>query len=182
MAGIYAAVFVKESTTFREWVAQHNFPQAQEDRQRLHVTVLHTSKDAHRVKELPCSSAVHVARPESYIILPHGDRRCLALQLKCETLEQRHKELLSLGLTHKYPEFIPHITISYDLGDYLNHHNLPPLPGPIILHKEVLGKASRRFFHDEEYWHRLQIHLSAFKRTMNHTTKQEENDRRILAA
>lgn len=179
MAGIYAAVFVKGATEIREWAAKHNLPQAQEDQQRLHVTVFHTSKSANRLKEIKRANTVHVAHPDGFIILPHGDRKCLALQLKCETLEARFKEFEDMGLEHKYPTFIPHLTLSYDIGDYLNHYDLPSFTTPIILHKEAVVKASTRFFHDHEYWSRLQIHLQSFRRTIKET--KEQHDHRLLA-
>lgn len=180
MAGIYAAVFVKESRELREYVARHNIPQAQEDRQRLHVTVFHTSKSAHLLRNIQRANTVHVAQACGWITLPHGDKTCLALELKCDSLLARFKQLEAMGLEHKYPEFIPHLTLSYDIGDYLKYHSLPPLPGPIILHNEAVVKASRRFFHDNEYWDRLQIHLREYKRTIIQTEK-EENDRCVLA-
>lgn len=45
-------------------------------------------------------------------------KRALVLCYDCQFLERRHKYLMDLyGGTWDYPSYIPHITLSYDIGD-----------------------------------------------------------------
>lgn len=48
------------------------------------------------------------------------NKRCLVIKLESEYLTNRHKELMKNypSLTYDYPEYIPHITLSYDIGDF----------------------------------------------------------------
>lgn len=47
-----------------------------------------------------------------------GGKSALVLAYTSEFLENRHKELMELhGATWDHPSFIPHITLSYDIGD-----------------------------------------------------------------
>jgi len=44
---------------------------------------------------------------------------CLVLKLSAPELVERHHELRRLyGGTHDYPTFEPHVTLSYDIGDF----------------------------------------------------------------
>lgn len=43
----------------------------------------------------------------------------LVLEIECEPLSALHADLRTkYGATHDYPEYIPHITLSYDCGDW----------------------------------------------------------------
>lgn len=48
-----------------------------------------------------------------------GDEtRILVLELDCPTLTDRFEEAMDSGATYDFPEYIPHITLSYDIGDF----------------------------------------------------------------
>lgn len=45
-------------------------------------------------------------------------KRCLVLKYKCDTLSKRHEQLMKENdATYDFPEYTPHITLSYDIGD-----------------------------------------------------------------
>lgn len=45
--------------------------------------------------------------------------RCLVLKYHCPELYQRHHDLMKEhNATYDYPDFIPHITLSYDIEDH----------------------------------------------------------------
>ena len=47
------------------------------------------------------------------------DSRCLVLVIYSEEMNERHTHLREVeGASHDYPSYIPHITLSYDIGDY----------------------------------------------------------------
>lgn len=46
-------------------------------------------------------------------------KRCLVLKLSSTDLQVRHKELMTeLDASYDFPTYIPHITMSYDVGDF----------------------------------------------------------------
>lgn len=56
--------------------------------------------------------------------------RCLVLKFDCDQLHERHHQLRKEhGATHDFPSYEPHITFSYDVGEF-DHHNLPAYDGP----------------------------------------------------
>lgn len=44
-------------------------------------------------------------------------KRALVLKLKSDYLTQRHDLGTELGATYDFPDYIPHVTLSYDVGD-----------------------------------------------------------------
>jgi len=56
-----------------------------------------------------------------------GGKRCLVATIDCEYLKSRHKLARKLGASHDYDQYIPHITLSYDVGDSLTASDLEKL-------------------------------------------------------
>jgi hypothetical protein len=55
---------------------------------------------------------------------------CLVLKFDCPELHERHHFLRKHhGATHDFPSFEPHMTLSYNVGDF-DHQNLPHYDGP----------------------------------------------------
>lgn len=46
------------------------------------------------------------------------EKRILVLELECESLTYRFDEAMESGATYDFPEYIPHVTLSYDIGDF----------------------------------------------------------------
>ena len=99
--GTYVAVVPTPATLalLQAWAdAQH----IELDRD-LHVTLL-------------CSRAVVNVVPKPHEFVATGislDRfgDALVLKLKSDAIETRHGELIAMGGTHDYPDFIPHLTL-----------------------------------------------------------------------
>ena len=43
---------------------------------------------------------------------------CLVLELDCPSLADRFNEAMDRGATFDFPSYIPHVTLSYDIGDF----------------------------------------------------------------
>lgn len=90
----------------------------------LHVTTLysHVPVEVESVKE-----RIFMALTDGYQIMRHrADKTdALVMLLWSPDLHARHKELIAAGGVHDYPDFIPHMTLTYDVGDW-NWKNLPP--------------------------------------------------------
>lgn len=88
---------------------------------KFHTTLLYSRK------ELPNYIAAGKLQPVitsddidfTLDIWPNADKtkRCLVLKYECQWLLDRHNELMEEhGATFDYPEYNPHITLSYDVG------------------------------------------------------------------
>ena len=60
-----------------------------------------------------------VAKPtELHVFETFDKKRALVIKLDCPYLLERHKYLMQkYDLTYDYNEYIPHITLSYDIGE-----------------------------------------------------------------
>ena len=46
-------------------------------------------------------------------------KKCLVVVYDCDKIEKRHKEIRKEhGATHDFPEYIPHVSLSYDIGKF----------------------------------------------------------------
>lgn len=48
------------------------------------------------------------------------ERNVLVVRLACPGLDRRHQELLNSGLTHTYPDYNAHLTLTYDYRGQIN--------------------------------------------------------------
>lgn len=75
-----------------------------------------------------------------------GSKRVLVVTLKSPELHKRHKEIMKEpGATYDFDEYIPHVTLSYDCGDF-----------------DETGHNIKKFFNepleiDEEYEEELKL-------------------------
>jgi len=110
---------------------------------RLHVTILHSDTLTSHYQSDPRS---HIAHPTHYKILTtKTNKACLVLVLDAPTLLERHETLKTIHtLTHTHQEYIPHITISYDVPQDLDLEGLPIYTGAITLGEEYIERRSKR--------------------------------------
>lgn len=84
------------------------------DAEKFHTTVLYSRNP---VEVVPLDK-VHEATIK-YIDCweQRNGKYAVVAKLKCESLEERHDDLISIGGTHDFPSYQPHITLSYN--DYI---------------------------------------------------------------
>lgn len=46
----------------------------------------------------------------------HSGKNALVLRYSCTRLRFRHQQILDMGATYDYESYLPHITLSYDIG------------------------------------------------------------------
>ena len=98
---------------------------------KLHSTLLYSRKHLKDYKSDAHLS--HDATPHKIEVWPtKSGKKCLVLKLHSPSLQARHEHLMDKHkATYDYPEFKPHISLSYDIGDYdhskLTHHDIPHL-------------------------------------------------------
>ena len=69
-------------------------------------------------------------------IFPSDDENALVLKYECHELSERFDYIIKeYDATWDHPSFIPHITLSYNIGD-LDISKLPKYDGPIVIISE----------------------------------------------
>ncbi len=81
------------------------------DPEKFHVTTLYSRKQI----DVPTVDTVFVAKV-TYIDCwkTQGGKFAVVAKLVCPELTERHDDLISIGGTHDYPDYSPHVTLSYD--------------------------------------------------------------------
>ena len=81
------------------------------DADKFHVTVLYSRKQV----DVPQSDAEYSAKIEYIDCWETKDgNHAVVAKMKCPELVARHDDLISIGGTHDYPDYTPHVTLSYD--------------------------------------------------------------------
>ena len=70
---------------------------------------------------------------------------CLTLGFNCPEMHKRHHDLRKEGATHDFPDFKPHVTLSYDVGNDYDHHGLSHYLGPLAFHQEFSEPLNLNF-------------------------------------
>lgn len=114
--GTYIAVNPVGSTRalLQEWMLDNPVPNPVFAHE-LHVTVL-----ASRVAIRPALSTNEFHADASQFKIFENDIgvRMLVIALDAPEITQRHQYFRRLGATHNHALFTPHLTISYDVGDF----------------------------------------------------------------
>lgn len=82
----------------------------------MHSTVIYSRVPV----DFPINNAVNekVSREVQFHVFNTRDgKRALVLKIKSDYLTKRHELGTELGATYDFPDYIPHITLSYDVGD-----------------------------------------------------------------
>ena len=85
---------------------------------RRHTTVIYSRVWA---PVEPCGDQLHQAIGRELKVFPQQDgRQCLVLVLDAPTVVARHEELMKRHptLTYDFERYIPHVTLSYDIGAF----------------------------------------------------------------
>jgi hypothetical protein len=105
---------------------------------RLHVTVLYSRKHCPNIR--PDRDITHYnARFSSYdVFTGQNGKYALVMKLSAPGVTARHLKLMAEhGATYDYPEYLPHITLSYDY-DMPRAVGIAPFPHNIILSEEYV--------------------------------------------
>jgi hypothetical protein len=87
---------------------------------RLHVTVLFSRKVVPDFKPLGKLKSPMRGTPIEARIFGEGEERALVLVLDAPEIVARHKYIMSKyeEATHDHQDYIPHVTLSYNVGDF----------------------------------------------------------------
>lgn len=86
---------------------------------RLHSTIIYSRK---YVPELKASDAIYPLKAkgkELHIFKTRDEKNALVIKIDCPELIARHNKIMDeYQTTYDFPEYIPHVTVSYDCGDF----------------------------------------------------------------
>lgn len=88
--------------------------------EKLHSTIIYSRKHVPELKADLTNYPIKAKAKEFHIFNAQDGKKALVLKLDCPALVDRHNHIMSeYGTTYDFPEYIPHVTISYDCGDFL---------------------------------------------------------------
>lgn len=86
---------------------------------KLHTTITYSRENP--VKDYSVNGEFDepiCAEIESFDIFPsQNGKNCLVAKLNCPECISKHEKTRELGASYDYDEYIPHLTLSYDVGD-----------------------------------------------------------------
>lgn len=137
--GTYFGVKPTKETihAMKEFMGDHRIPNPVEDN-KLHATVVY-SRTFVGARPLGILNPTWKAKFHKYDLFQTSPRvdeadgtpdQCLVMKFHCPEIHDRHNYLRKQhGATHDFPTFDPHVTMSYNVGDF-DHDNLPAYDGP----------------------------------------------------
>lgn len=127
--GTYAGVRFSKGTTerIRQFGKDNNIPCLLKPNY-MHSTLLFSRKYLPNYRSQGKIDPPYKGTPKSLEIWPTQDEKnCLVLRYDCQDLVDRHHELMDKHqATYDFPEYIPHVTLSYDVGS-LDVDKLPAI-------------------------------------------------------
>lgn len=82
-------------------------------RHKIHSTICYSRVN---IPYTTSQGSFEVARSGHLEVWNHGDSPVLVLVLDSDYLKFRHRYARALGATHDFPDYTPHITLSYNVG------------------------------------------------------------------
>lgn len=88
----------------------------------MHVTLIYSKKPISFSKD-DCKGKLDPPieiKPKKFSIFEtEGGQKVLVLELDCDEILKRHQFIMDkFGATYDYPEYKPHVSLSYDIGDF----------------------------------------------------------------
>lgn len=127
--GTYASVTLsKESQkALDDWVTKNEIPNAT-DPSTYHSTLIYSRKGVPEAKDYKVDLPIKAKISKWSIFKTQQGKDALVAIMDSPVLTQHHKNLRSqYGATHDFPEYHPHVTISYDYGSDVPPKKIPDL-------------------------------------------------------
>lgn len=90
------------------------------EKKDMHITIVYSRKYVPEFKSRGKLDEPIIAKPDELTIFPSSEgNNVLVLKLKTPDLIERHEEIVKeYGATHDFDEYKPHVTLSYDVGEF----------------------------------------------------------------
>lgn len=124
---ISATLSKKSQKDLDSWVSKQNIPNPADPKQ-YHSTIIYSRKGIPEAKNHKITLPMSAKIKEWKIFPTQTGGKCLVAIMDSPELEKHHKHFRSeYGATHDYPDYHPHVTISYDFGDLPVPKEIPNL-------------------------------------------------------
>ncbi len=118
------------------WAKDHGFATTLQPGD-LHVTVTFSRRAVDwRKFGRPDEQGIVAAGGPRHLHAFGDDKDAIVLAFDCERLSARHEWMMARGASWDHPQYQPHVTITWNVGDF-DWQNVEPYAGPIILGPEV---------------------------------------------
>jgi 2'-5' RNA ligase len=138
--GTYIAANVSPSSqkALDEWVTKHKIPNPSEPKE-YHTTVIYSRKGIPDVMNDKIDTPLSGKIIGWKIFGTQVGVKCLVASVECDELDDQHNRIRAeYGATHDFPEYQPHITVSYNYGDGAVPKEIPTFP---IVFNKITMKA-----------------------------------------
>lgn len=123
----------------------------------MHVTIAYSKTPVDWMK-IPDTEADEIVVHDSgvrMLDLFGANGECAVLLFNSGLLASRHADLEAMGASWDYPEYQPHIAITYQMPEGLDINRITPFAGPIMLGKEIFQQIKsdwkNELIEDAEY-------------------------------
>lgn len=97
-------------------IARYKIPQPHSG-EKMHCTEIYSTKPT-KVPQIQPNRIFKATISKFEVFNTRDGKRCLVAKLDSPDLQARHKELMTeLEASYDFPDYLPHITMSYDIGD-----------------------------------------------------------------
>lgn len=117
--GTYCMVTLSKASqkALDTWVTKHKIPNATEP-STYHSTVIYSRKGVPEAKNYPIELPIKAKIAKWQIFNTQNNQRALVAIMNSPDLEQHHLNLKEqYGATHDFPDYHPHVTVSYDFKE-----------------------------------------------------------------
>ena len=114
-SGVYVSGEFKEDleAKIKQFASENKVPNIMT--KTFHTTIMYSKYfDYKEVQDVQ-----YTAKPKKFTVFESNGDRVLTIEFESEDLVNRHNELMKIkGATYDYDEYIPHMTISYNIGNF----------------------------------------------------------------
>lgn len=133
LSSLYIHRRVLNAEAIRKWARSQGITDLVKD---LHVTVLYSEKEVDWMECMDPKCAFNLTVDPQRRVLEQFDGGAIVLRLMSPELSARHDELVTQrGAEHSYPQYIPHLTITYG-KPAVDLSKIKPYNGAIVLGPE----------------------------------------------
>ena len=137
-ATLYGRRNVENAVDIIKWAKSQGFEKTVQPHD-MHVTVAHSSDAV----DWPAQDddAIVIKSQRGRVVEPLGDEGAVVLKFASPSLDRRFNELCKVhGCSWDYPDYSPHVSISYDAGS-MDLSKVEPYTGPIELGPEIFEEV-----------------------------------------
>lgn len=118
----------KSQKQLDDWVSKNNIPNPA-DPSQYHTTIIYSRKGVPEATQYDLQLPINAKIKEWKIFPTQTGARCLVAIVDSPEIEQHHMNIRKqYGATHDYPDYHPHVTVSYDYGNGSVPSDIPVFP------------------------------------------------------